>query len=308
VETLDVGHLVLVGVGAVAAGLLSCLDKFDLRGRIDLIDPDYIDETNLNRYVSIDYADVRRPKAEVWANILSRHPGLDVRPFVATYGDYRRDDRTPKPLVVVSTDNRESRQQVQRDLPKLVINAATDGARVTVSTHRFGQNACLGCLYPIDEAGERARFHRAVAVATGISADEVERLFREYAPIERRHVERLVERLQAPPESFVEALGHPFAAYWARELCGRVELRNQEDAPEGTAPFVSALAGALAAGEVVKARIVGSRPLNNYFLMNVFVGPTRHSLQRMKRSANCAAACYDPTLRRRYRRLWRPPS
>jgi hypothetical protein len=299
----DLGHVVVVGVGAVASAMLACLEQFRLRGSIDLVDPDVVDETNLNRYVGLGEKDVGRSKVTTWARRLAAHDGLQVRVFPWTYSDYRSRERPPYPLVIVSTDNPRSRQEVQGDLPKVIINAATDGPRLTVSTHRFGHGACLGCLYPFDEGVSQRHFHQEVADATGIAVQEVRRLFEEYAPITMTHVRTISARIGIPAERLRPALGHPFPAFWAQELCGMVQL-PEEERPEGTAPFVSALAGALTAGEVLKATQHATRLPPNYFLMNIFSGPTKFSRQRMGRASDCSAACYDAGLRRQYRRLW----
>jgi hypothetical protein len=300
---IDLGRTVVVGVGAVASAMLSCLDQFRLKGSLDLVDPDAVDETNLNRYVGLGERDVGQSKVATWARRLAAHSGLEVRTFPWTYSEYRSRQRPPYPLVIVSTDNPRSRQEVQGDLPRVAINAATDGPRLTVSTHRFGFGSCLGCLYPFNEAVSQRLFHEQVAEGTGIPLPEIRWLFEEYAPIRISHLRAISAHLSVPLERLRPAVGHPFPAFWAQELCGMVGL-PEEESPEGTAPFVSALAGALAAAEVIKTTQHPPNMLINYFLMNIFSGPSEFSKQRLSRASDCSAACYDAGLRRRYRRLW----
>lgn len=299
---IDLGHLVVVGAGAVGSALLACLDRIGVRGRLDIVDPDRVDITNLNRYLTLTIRDVGRSKAELWARRLARHRGATVVPHECTYEEFRRRVRPPYQLVAISTDNAVSRQAVQRDLPRIVLNAATDAATVAVSAHRFDRSACLGCIYPVDQTDE-ARV-RDIAATTGLAPTEVRRLLQTSAPLDEGVLGTLSARLGRPVDHLTTWAGHPLDEVWARSLCGRIRVPARNGSAEGSASFVSALAGALLAGEVVKAVTMPHRLLRSDFRMDVFAGPSRASHGRLARTADCAAACYDPSLRAHYRRLW----
>ena len=87
---------------------------------------------------------------EAVAFLRQRCPRLTVTPYPETFEEYkrripRRDDRTYD-VVVTGLDNDDTRWEVQRELPRILIDGAT-GRYMNVRIERveFGRYGCLGC-------------------------------------------------------------------------------------------------------------------------------------------------------------------
>lgn len=149
---------ILVGAGGVGAGVLVALAHLGSRvsGTLVVIDDDKLDLTNLNRvtYATRVAARSQGLKVDVAARYIARHaPALTLVPVPETYRAFaqripRRVDRR-YPLVVTALDDDDVRWQVQRDLPRTLVDAATGiEANCRVERVRFGQQGCIGCSRP----------------------------------------------------------------------------------------------------------------------------------------------------------------
>jgi molybdopterin/thiamine biosynthesis adenylyltransferase len=145
----------LVGVGGVGAGFVRALAGLGQRvtGSLELVDDDHLTTDNLNRvsFATLDRAIRGIAKASEAETFLKAHcPRLSIGAHKATFDTYkrrvpRRDDRLYD-VVVIGLDNDEARLEVQRDLPRILIDGSTGkDMNARVERVEFGQYGCLGC-------------------------------------------------------------------------------------------------------------------------------------------------------------------
>lgn len=145
----------LVGAGGVGAGFLRAIGALGehVSGSLDIVDGDVLSTDNLNRvsYATVTAALAGRPKvgeARRW--LAERCPNLTVFDHQGTFDVYKR--REPRrearlyDVVVTGVDNDETRWEVQRDLPRILVDGSTGRDMVTrVERTEFGRYGCLGC-------------------------------------------------------------------------------------------------------------------------------------------------------------------
>jgi hypothetical protein len=156
------------GIGNNAAQILS--GSFVNPTRVAIIDPDFVDVSNLNRLVGVSVSDVTRSKAVTSATPLIG-TGFNVEAVPATYESWANAMRTAKEedfgqAALVGVDQIVSRLHVQADWPPLLINGGTSGTGWNVSSHPRGCGGCLGCGLG-GTAQTYAESRRAVGCAAG---------------------------------------------------------------------------------------------------------------------------------------------
>jgi molybdopterin/thiamine biosynthesis adenylyltransferase len=150
--------VILVGAGGVGAGEIVCFGDFGttLTGDIRLVDGDIIEMHNLNRvvYATVDGAQLRRLKVDDAAAYLrSRLPYVRVDTEPTDYSTFKGSvgSRAARrfPLVITGLDSDEARCEVQRDLPRVLIDGATGAdANCTIQRVAFLDGPCVGCARP----------------------------------------------------------------------------------------------------------------------------------------------------------------
>jgi hypothetical protein len=153
----------LVGVGGVGAGVIAALAALgpNVRGLLRLVDHDRLSRDNLNR---VTYARIESALAEVRKVdeakefLAARTPNLHVEPYPCPFASFkrelgrRRQDRRYD-VVITGLDNDPARHEVQRELPRVLIDGATGrDANVTVERVLLGEWGCLGCTRQGDGA------------------------------------------------------------------------------------------------------------------------------------------------------------
>jgi hypothetical protein len=155
--TIDAFLIGLGGVGAAAVRTLAELGH-DITGMLRLVDADALSTDNLNRviYARWKQAVARRPKVDEAADYLRQRTSLQIDPHEAHFGEFkrrisvRRNERQYH-TVVTGLDDDDVRHQVQRDLPRILIDGATGrDANLTVERSVVGQWGCLGCTRQLD--------------------------------------------------------------------------------------------------------------------------------------------------------------
>ncbi|MBB6144046.1 adenylyltransferase/sulfurtransferase [Silvibacterium bohemicum] len=158
-EKLAAAHVALVGCGATGAAAASLLARAGI-GALTLIDRDFVEESNLQRQVLFDEADVRDalPKAEaarrkialfnsevkVYAHVADLTPG-NIHALLAG-----------STLVLDATDNFETRYllndyAVEQNKPW--IYSAAVGAYAVTMNILPGETSCLACIFPEPPTG-----------------------------------------------------------------------------------------------------------------------------------------------------------
>src|SRR5580704_17288973 len=153
-EKLLRAHVALVGVGATGAAAASLLARAGI-GSLTLIDRDFVEESNLQRQVLFDEADVRDnlPKAEAARRKIALfNSHIQVQADVA--------DLTPAnihellagaSLVLDATDNFETRYLLNDyavEQRKPWIYSAAVGAYAVTMNILPEKTACLACIFP----------------------------------------------------------------------------------------------------------------------------------------------------------------
>ena len=148
----------LIGAGGVGAGFLRAVTAFGDRvsGSLDLVDADILTTDNLNRvsYATLDGATRGVAKVVQALAVLQRScPHLTVTGHQSTFDEYkrqtpRREDRRYD-VVVTGLDSDDIRWDVQRDLPRILIDGATGRDMIArVERVEFGRYGCVGCSRP----------------------------------------------------------------------------------------------------------------------------------------------------------------
>ncbi|MGH3273595.1 MAG: ThiF family adenylyltransferase [Streptosporangiaceae bacterium] len=124
-----------------------------MSGSLNLIDDDVLTTDNLNRvsFATLASALAGAQKVTEAETLLRRCcPNLAVTGFPETFGTYkqripRRVDRLYD-VVITGLDDDQIRWEVQRDLPRILIDGATGKDMVArVERVEFGRYGCLGC-------------------------------------------------------------------------------------------------------------------------------------------------------------------
>jgi hypothetical protein len=150
-NVIDIGRCLVVGAGALGGNALTILGTLKgLCGHIDIVDPDIIDITNLNRLVAALLSHFRKHKALVAVSSLT-YSELQATPYLNRYerlqeaGGIRRLPIETYNLVLTGVDQMATRAFVQSDWPRYIVNAGTRGYSWLVSTHPVNsEGACVG--------------------------------------------------------------------------------------------------------------------------------------------------------------------
>jgi ThiF family len=156
----DLGSFRLVGAGAIGQAAAEAIAAAGARGRLQVIDPDRVALSNLQRYVLTRDGDVGSVKVELLHDRLAKS-GLEI---VSTEGEWHAGLVDAQLPTLVALDSAEARIGVQASLPGPIYNAWTQPADVGWSRHeRFGDDPCLACLYWPER--ERPSRHEQIAAA-----------------------------------------------------------------------------------------------------------------------------------------------
>lgn len=289
-DTVLVG---LGGVGSALAGVLSWVPG--LMGTLVMVDPDKVSESNLNRFLVAPGTAIGKHKTEVVQHHLSTVcPEIKVLSAPMSYQRFVRQVARPVDTVISTVDNEDTRAFIQSDLPAVVIDAATSGPVIGVGRHTFLDGACLGCIHPRTSNPYSREIQMAKLLGWPLGA-VIERLADDH-PLSPAELVSIAQRLgfeEAP--HFAES--KPLRVFWAEDVCGKIDLpaESQGDQVAGSAAFVSTLAGALAAGEVLKSAI-GATPLDNELKMQVFQGPDNTFPRKRRKDPKCSCFCYEQAM------------
>ncbi len=164
-ELVDIGDVHLIGAGAIGQATAYALARLNVAGRIQVIDPETVTLSNLQRYLLTDANSVGAVKVNLVRDVLrhqapaNRNPtgdnpsdnALEVHPFQGRWGDLPTHLRVDQ--VLVALDTARDRIAVAGTLPYHAYNAWTQVADLGWSRHeQFGDEPCLACLYYPDRA------------------------------------------------------------------------------------------------------------------------------------------------------------
>ena len=264
--TVDLDRLLIVGVGSggsVTAMTLAAIQG--VRGLVGAVDPDEIIDRNLQRYPFALAADAKsKAKKVTLAKRLLDQAGCECIEYASSYDEVSNELRKGgfMDLVVGTVHTGSARRRIQLGLPRVLLDAAvTERAELVVRRTLLGQTACMGCYYPKDTLYSEAKIFSELL---GLNTAEVEHLRVSNGRFAVQQVQRIRHHVSEPNFIFPEP-----SERWGdwRHKCGRLPL-GKDRSNEVPVPHVTALAGVLVAGEVVKERIFPEAALNSYYLMD----------------------------------------
>lgn len=250
---LAVDGVLQVGAGAVGnATALAFASAAAVVGELAVLDLKCVDVKNLNRCFFFTEDDIDAPKVEALERAAAR-PDWRVRGRHQLFDAAAADGRS---IILSTVDNNEVRHRMQEALPDVLIEGATGGTTVAVGVHTPGNGrSCLVCRHPDPEIGVTRRVPLSLAdaaAATGLTEAE---LASGRVGGETVITDEVIERVAARSADAAAALKR--AREDGQDLCGalgdlRAQLGTVRGPREASIPFVSNLAGVLAAAEVIK--------------------------------------------------------
>jgi hypothetical protein len=270
------------------------------QGQVHFVDPDRLTTRNRMRY-PLWIEDAAGPKAN-WVENVARTSGLRVTADQLTAAEYGRISDSPTELAIAAVDTVQGRRDVTDILARSTLNAGVDGLQMHVSRHGFSDGyACLYCPYlDTGEALDQAAVYtelsglsrvRVAELLAGQSLTEVDlRLMRESG------------RLSIGRDD--ELLGGRLQDLARLRLYAQAALPVNNEVLAVSAPFVSALAGAILAAEVQKSTpILASYQMNRRVDIDCAGLPTGwQSAPEADATGRCL--CQDDFRRRAYRTMW----
>jgi len=242
--TLDLGRLQVAGSGAVAHGFSHAVySTVGAVGKLVYIDrrvnshgkQEFIESTNLNRYILASNRDVGVAKGGYLAGVMASKPGTEATGFDDSLETYVSGGESELQNVLSCVDNNASRHVIQEQLPRTMLGASTNEMEIQLSLYDLAIGTqCLKCNNP-----------------------------KEYdlAETDQQVIDRL--RVLSPSEQEVEARKASLdpavlKAYLENPNCGLLggdslrRLGRGESSPSFSVGFVSAMSGMMLAGEVIR--------------------------------------------------------
>lgn len=253
------------GVGSIGSSMLYSLSFIpDLMGTINVVDPDLkLDVHNLLRYSLLTLGELRQNsetpfvKAN-WAKekMIALCPNLVVNAFVNDASgyiselphDYKID------VAVSAVDGIPPRRDITDVMGRQTINAASGATNIEITRHRFNDGmACLFCRY-VNSKSPLSQV-QLYSEMTGLSPERIVQLLAQEV-LEESDIVELIEKGKINEDESDKWIGNRLSTLVNNRLYGQVALANPGEAGVGvvTVAFVSLMAGALLAGELLKAK------------------------------------------------------
>ena len=302
-DRLELGHACLFGLGATGSGLLfalACLTG--LRASLDLVDHDRIEVTNLERLFTAHtpQTDVGQFKAVHAKNFLTS-AAKEVATFAYALRFEHFVDRARDRLGYVwcCLDSSSARRDLQLELPSIVCNGGTDGARWTLSTHEYGlpEHACLRDLYPppslqdLDPAKD-------LADRLGLDRRWVLQWRQSDQPLDPARLQAAAARRSDPAEKqAILAFGGLRYTQAIAQVCSM--MRPHEAAPAATIGFVAIPPSIAMLSDWIKRRLYHWTPGPgdaNLFQFDTLRLPAARRALTIRASAQCL--CQTPRYKR----------
>lgn len=307
---------VLAGCGSVGcAFVLGVLSTPALDGQLAVVDNGVFDKRNPYKYSLLDWSAASRAtlKAEWGAQQLTNRAAgrIQPTPFIGTAAQYvaslPEDYRLP--IVIAAVDTMEARLEIQDMLPERIVNAGIAGTVVEVSSHGFGEGACLACL--IMRQAMESWSAEPIATRIGLPAARVHELIRMNGALTAEDTVQIVTAGKIPMELILEMqeyIGQPLLSFLNRLPYGQTPVKSSGGIPTAqvTAAFVSAFAGALLLAEFLKASVpaLGEYRVDNSYRQDL-VGIPADGLFRYERDPDGWCACHSPFRLRVYHEKYR---
>jgi ThiF family len=251
---------VLVGAGSIGGAAVYAF-KFTphLTGRLTPVDPQRLERRNSRRALlaTTAVATAEERKVDVVAAALDHHgPRLVVTPYAGSITEYHATlpREMPLPLVLCAVDTHDARRSIQDCLPLELINAACRPDEITISGHRTDDGPCVCCLHMPDVLNRDQVKMRLIAKETGLDEGMISALLVEARPLDTALLRRIERYRNLAAGALDRYAGQTIHDLWNGFLLyGETLIACNTSTAAVPAPFVTALAGALLAGEALKA-------------------------------------------------------
>jgi hypothetical protein len=293
-EIVDVGDVCIAGVGAGGgACAYSLASVSQVVGHLILIDPDEVRISNLNRYVYALKADGAESVSKVFAAAkLFGSRRVAVTAFAGPYLDFIKTWKQGFGDLVISTvDTAQARRDIQWDIPRIILDAASTGTEYYVMRVDLGEGPCLECTHEPSEDSLEAFLSRII----GLSSEEILELRRGNGRFTSNHIAKMRSACQSNAIP-VPQIGEVFSD-WLANHCGEMKLQSQHLTVP--LPHATIMPGILLAGEVIKERYFPAYRISNTFFHDVFSMPNKSYGYHNARRPSCQF-CGDASVMNRY--------
>jgi Prokaryotic E2 family C len=298
----DLGEIALAGIGAIGNAAVWVLSQTSCKGHLHLVDPEFVDDTNPQRYILTDAASAGS-KVRLAAN-LWRNPRLIPVEHETTWGGFiSKHPKWEMPLVAAGLDSAEDRIAVQASLPRWVLNSWTQANDLGVSRHEFNSDsACLACLYWPKK--QRPNFDEEIKAAIRFSGElmEIRNMLYFQTPLDDNWLDRISRDMGRSRELLEIFKGKTLDAFYREAICGGHIIVSEGERIEVPMVFQSALAGIMLAGEIIKYGIAGQK-LNSELVttkIDLLRPLGTHLSEQYKKRTDVRCICSDPVYQRRF--------
>lgn len=306
-DHIDIKRLTMIGLGAGGGATAFTLASIPrLQGTINLIDPDEIETSNLNRYVFADNDDAtrRRPKVVCVSKLFTSHSQVWLRTWYESYQsakskleieDYRR--------VISAVHSREARRALQYETPGVILDAAsTEQGDFFIWRMILGETECMFCKHPQNEDDPEREQAKQLSKLLGLDPETWLRKTGNNEMFTGKEIEIINSRFDGQELPFdLPRLGQRCSEWFANQ-CGRLDLPELEE--EIPIPFAPVMAGILLAGEVIKEHLFPKQVLQGYYWNNLTARFIPNLLAQRRKPREGCKFCGDMVFLEQYTRRW----
>jgi len=282
ITQLQLYDVAIAGCGAGGTAALYTLVSFpEVSGEINVVEPGYLKASSLGRYLMSNYTQVHAPvhKLESVEQFMTSYaPKVRVHGEQKFWHEVRRDWG----IVVATVDKPESRWDIQRSGPRVILDAGVMGTLYAVLRVIPG-GWCLECKHPPDPAVT----WKKRALRWGLSVEEINQRIKEGTSISRADIERLADVQGRPVEHFLSLEGRRFDEIPPLTECGQTPLTLAVPSQTPVLPLATTSAGIVLAAEVVKELHGLGKRLSNYLIHDLRFQPRENSHRFKPRIPNC---------------------
>jgi len=307
-EDVDIGRLTIVGLGAGGGAVgftLASLPGF--RGLINLIEPDEVEPSNLNRYVFADNTDAvkKRPKVDCVRDLFNPNPKIRLRVWSKSYSETKNDlAKEDYRHVIAAVHSRNARYEIQYETPKVLWDAgATEQGDFFIWRIILGETQCMFCKHPPTEGESEREKAKQLSKLIGLEPETWLRKVTNNEVFTDEEIKILEPRFYNHKVGFdIPKPGQRYSE-WFTNQCGRLKLPELDE--EIPIPFAPVMAGVLLAGEAVKERFFPDNVLRGYYWNNLTARFNPLLLPRQRAPKEDCTFCKDPIWGEQYRRRWK---
>lgn len=251
-------NAVLVGAGSIGGAAAYALAQTPgLAGTLVVADPQRLEEKNLDRALlaTSTIATAAPFKADVVKAALAHHGALEVAAWPGRLEEWvaSRPRAEVLPLVLTAVDSRDARRSIQDCLPLDMVNAACNPTEIHLSGHRTGQGPCVCCLHMEEVLDAQAVRSRLLQAATGLNERMALHYLANDLPIPAMLVRAIERHRGLAPNSLSQYEDRTLEELRVGHLLyGATPVQTGTGTVAVAAPYVTALAGVLLAGEALK--------------------------------------------------------